>query len=507
MNGKLPERETRRGNQLSVEQIQAANSKVSHQGHVTIGNLVLPDLTQPACLRTPSVEIFTRPTSKSNRFGSLTPKSKAQRQPKSGSPSSIEDGQKTPLFGLSTLESVTGIFSDRGKRTARMETRNRRISLSDRSTPIVSSCLFILFAASITSTTIASHNLHGFKKSAAYHKACIQNNNGVWFSQEHWLSETQLPTLKQLGTQFAARSGMEDAISKRLLVGRPYGGVCISWSPQLDPYISPIANFRHKRVVAVELNTSTDKFLLICIYMPFYNSSARSECMTETIDAIAMIENLIEQHPSHGVIIGGDINSELRGNSPYDAYWTELMSKFKLSSCDPCFSPSTITYRHASLNHNKWSDHFIVSESLLQRALLTDHKTPDEGKNISDHLPILMTLSAKFEGNQFQIILNFSQPKLKWDKLTLEQKTAYTDRLQSAMATSAPPMQLSFCQKRCRCNSDQCHLALQQEYDMLTNAIKKADLLLPRYKPGVEKDWWTEQLTSLKNKSIDIHSL
>ena len=120
----------------------------------------------------------------------------------------------------------------------------------------------------------------------------------------------------------------------------------------------------------------------------------RSECMTETLDAISMIENLIEQHPNHSVIIGGDIKSELVGNSPYDAYWSELMTKFNLASCDPCFSPSTITYRHASFNH-----YFILS--LLEHHLLTDHIILD-GENLSDHLPILMTLSAQFEVDRSQ---------------------------------------------------------------------------------------------------------
>ena len=221
-------------NRLSKEQTRTEGSRAFHQGHVTgTGNLVSPDLTPPVRPRTPLLDICIKPTSKLNRSGSLIPNSKGQRRPKSGSPSNIEDGQKNLLFGLSTLESVTGISSD--QKRERMETRNRRIRPSDRSPLIVSSCLFIIFAASITSITIASHNLHSFQKSAAYHKACIQNNNGVWFSQEHWLSESQLPTLKQLGTQFVARSGMEDAISKRLLVFASLGPPSWIHSSLLSP--------------------------------------------------------------------------------------------------------------------------------------------------------------------------------------------------------------------------------------------------------------------------------
>ena len=92
-------------------------------------------------------------------------------------------------------------------------------------------------------------------------------------SQELWLKEKQLPTLQQLKTQFIARSGMEESVSNGIMVGRPFGGVCISWSPDLNRLISPISNFRHKRVVAVELNGGSKEYLFICVYMPFYNSS------------------------------------------------------------------------------------------------------------------------------------------------------------------------------------------------------------------------------------------
>ena len=93
--------------------------------------------------------------------------------------------------------------------------------------------------------TVGSHNLHSFKQSAAYHKECINRYGGIWFGQELWLSEKQLPSLRQLGTQFVARSGMEQAVSDGLLVGRPFGGVSISWSPDLNHLIVPLTNFNH----------------------------------------------------------------------------------------------------------------------------------------------------------------------------------------------------------------------------------------------------------------------
>ena len=37
--------------------------------------------------------------------------------------------------------------------------------------------------------------------------------------------------------------------------------------------------------------------------------------------------------------------------------------------------------------------------------------------------------------------------------------------------------------------------------------LKEADASLPRHKPGTEKEWWSENLTDLRNKSIEIQTL
>ena len=83
--------------------------------------------------------------------------------------------------------------------------------------------------------------------------------------QELWLTERQLSTMSCLGTQFVARSGMEDAISAGIWRGRPFGGVSIAWSPKLDAIIKPVTNFRHSRVVGVEIESENNKTLIINI--------------------------------------------------------------------------------------------------------------------------------------------------------------------------------------------------------------------------------------------------
>ena len=108
-------------------------------------------------------------------------------------------------------------------------------------------------------------------------------------AQETWLTEKRLSDLSQLGVQFTACSGMEESVSGGLYNGRPHGGVCIAWSPDLNHVIRPLANYRHKRIVCVEMAAEPHPVLFASIYMPFFDSSKRLECMAVATDTIAML--------------------------------------------------------------------------------------------------------------------------------------------------------------------------------------------------------------------------
>ena len=297
---------------------------------------------------------------------------------------------------------------------------------------------------------------------------------------------------------------MEDALSNGILVGRPFGGVSICWSPDLDHVISPLSNFRHKRVVGIELKTAKKHVLLLNVYMPYYNSSRRAECMAETLDAISMLETIIEQHQDHSIIIGGDINSELKGESPFDCYWTEFMSTHQLTCCDRFYPSNSITYHHKNLGHKKWNDHFIVSKELV----LSDFLILDEGDNLSDHFPIVMKMSTKVQTDiQNSFTSPIAAPSLRWEKLTTVQKQQYESVLHDLIENLPLPEVPTQCALICKCDDPLCRYSLQREYDALINCLKKADDSLPRQKKGVEKEWWTKDLTDLKDKSIEIHTL
>ena len=367
-------------------------------------------------------------------------------------------------------------------------------------------CLISIFASTNKSFVVGSHNLHGFKKSSQFHKQCLQNHTGVWFGQELWLSEKRLSDISQLGVQFVARSGMEEAISGGIYNGRPHGGVSVAWSPDMDHLIKPLVNYRHKRIVCAEMMADPSPLLFASIYMPFYDSSKRQECLAESIETIAMLEEIISDHPTHNLILGGDFNTEFSGQSPFDILWQDFNGRHNLVCCDQFINNNnnnnTYTYIHESLNHMKWNDHFLMSSDLVCSS--DSHEILDHGDNPSDHLPIKLRLTVKTSAEPPRITPPVKAPTLKWEKCTDDHIALYKQRLSDLLIHS--PTLTTNCNVA-HCTSQNCLLSIQHEYDNLTTFIKAADEILPRHKPGVQKHWWTDELSSLRNKSIDIHRL
>ena len=324
-------------------------------------------------------------------------------------------------------------------------------------------------------------------------------------AQELWLTEKQLTQLHQLGTSFVARSGMEEAVSAGVMRGRPFGGVSIAWSPDLNHVITPLPNYKHKRVVAVELHSTNKSIILISVYMPFFDSNNRASCMAETMDSIAMVGLIINDHPQHLIVIGGDLNCELLGNSPFDPMWQDLRSKYQLAYCRDLFGSPGYTYHHASLGHKKLNDHFIVSQSLLNDGITTDYKILDEGENISDHLPITMAISIEIRPEESDLNPGQNEPTLKWSKLTPSDIDSYSNSLSSSLY-GYNTASLNVCQEY-HCDSIICKQMIESDYDNIISCIRLSDSKLPRHKRGVEKNWWNTQLTELKHQSIDIHRL
>ena len=118
-----------------------------------------------------------------------------------------------------------------------------------------------------------------------------------------------------------------------------------------------------------------------------------------------------------------------------------------------------------------------------------------------------MTLSTKVGMQQRVDDGPIKTASLKWEKLGESRIQEYTQRLHDLVNATQPPPELLHCREKCRCRNESCQDAIQMEYDKIIALFKCADAPLPRYKPGVEKNWWTDNLTKLRDKSIEIQHI
>ena len=141
--------------------------------------------------------------------------------------------------------------------------------------------------------------------------------------------------------------------------------------------------------------------------MPFLNTSKRQECILDTIDAISILQSVIDDHPNHHFIIGGDFNTELCDVSPFDHHWRDLQAKHDLQLCDNLVSGHLdYTYSHDTLNQRKWNDHFLVSKGLI--ASTSNHQILEVGSNHTRASTIrLFVISDISNENIFHLILTF----------------------------------------------------------------------------------------------------
>ena len=68
-------------------------------------------------------------------------------------------------------------------------------------------------------------------------------------------------------------------------------------------------------------------------------------------------------------------------------------------------------------------------------------------------------------------------------------------------------MTVSSCRHSCGCRRELCINDIQREYDEIRSCLISASNSLPRKKAGVEKNWWTTELTQLRDQSIAIQQL
>ena len=218
---------------------------------------------------------------------------------------------------------------------------------------------------------------------------------------------------------------MDDAISRGVLRGRPFGGTGILIRKSLATKTKLLC--KSSRFIAVMV----DQVIVCCVYMPCTSVPLRDEVF---MDTIACISNLLEEHCYAGVIIGGDFNLCFTANNPSMTLLRDFCAKFELQFIDSLLPDGdTYTFRLLHGNSSSLIDHFVVSNDISLSSMSLE--VLDSGVNLSDHcaLRLVVLLSSecisvdddfiRCNGPRVQGDLS---NKLRWDKANLSEYYAAT---------------------------------------------------------------------------------
>jgi hypothetical protein len=211
---------------------------------------------------------------------------------------------------------------------------------------------------------------------------------------------------------------------------------------------------------------------------------------------------MLSNYPNAQHIIAGDFNFELSDNVGFNIFH-DVVKDYDLFACDELHANKALkyTYRHESLNHSSWLDHFFISKSLCKSVLRCE--TIDSGGNLSDHLPISLILAISTNEPPISGYASKRTYRERWDKADL---LSYYMRSGFLLQSIVAPVSLLKCQGGCNCTDSK--TKINNYYNNIVNMLKSAASgSVPKIPVNCLKPFWNADLDRLKTISMDMHKL
>ena len=220
----------------------------------------------------------------------------------------------------------------------------------------------------------------------------------LMFLQETWLLTSNLATLGSIHESYLF-CGTSAVPEGSLVKGRPFGGVAVLWRKDIAESVTVVKNINCARICSVELkgklHGNERDFILINVYCPVDNRR-KSHVDDDLLGCFDAIDQLMERYPNHCVILGGDMNMDLRRGNAHDKFLRcfcsdkGLQDVWLLEKVDLCETYSDYFNDSASC-----IDRFVVSQCLAP--LVTVCKTCDYADNPSNHSPVSIDVSVSLD--------------------------------------------------------------------------------------------------------------
>ena len=225
-----------------------------------------------------------------------------------------------------------------------------------------------------------SFNCNGLKSSTG-DIAEVCGKADIVFLQETWLTQDELPLLRQLHVDFDGAGVSSMNTSDAMLYGRTYGGVAILWRKSLA-HLCIIIKYDDQRLLGLNLSASEDSLFVLNVYMPYQCPDNYESFM----NYLGKMSAIIEAVSTSKITIIGDFNANL--GSKFDQELSEWCAELDLIISDiSVLGRDSATFTYVSDAHHtcSWLDHAICSPGMHKH--ISQVKVYDRPPS-SDHLPL-----------------------------------------------------------------------------------------------------------------------
>ena len=254
---------------------------------------------------------------------------------------------------------------------------------------------------------------------------CNKYKPDVLLLQETWLLESRLNVIRGIDSQYLA-NGIAAVHENELLHGRPKCGLGIMWKKCLSKTTKFLNIPNTVRACALEIKNNDECFICINVYMPVDNY-CKTRVSLEFQDTLDAIELFVQQCSGKQIIIGGDINIDVKRANAHDKCFLDFIERNNLVYT-PTLGNCYIDYTYHDPNVDCFSciDHFSVSR-LLANSVERVYKC-DEPVNPSYHVPLNIDLNLQMCRTNH--INSKSQTTLPicWHKISDDDVLKYQDR-------------------------------------------------------------------------------
>ena len=367
-------------------------------------------------------------------------------------------------------------------------------------------CILLCFAntllVNMPELTITAWNMHCMYNIAKPYVRKLQQDCDILVISEHGLFPCEVYKFNVDFPEYDCTVKTSAHITDREFGHRPgIGGCAIMWKKSLSHLVKPMDIENTDRIVGIKLKAEADCVVSVLgVYLP------HSSCKISNFDnELAILENtILESTPA---IVIGDTNCNIsklygpRGSGVLNRNGIKLMNT--MARCDmkcrdlqfDCQGPAYTYIHHAG---ETYIDHCMVS-NVLYDDVYECKIIQDDIDNISDHLPLSVTLGASLavpmQGD------SISRNQIAWHKIPLEEvHVKYTNTLEEDLHVLLSEMGIGTPDG----NSDS-HVSCNNVIDKFIDCMKNASKNLPHTQFDKNlKPYWDKSLSELNKRKKTI---